>query len=461
MRGRPQRLRRVHRAAITDERDHRPLRQRELHTERGGQPPADAATAQAEERLRVGAPEEIANAGGGGDGLVHDDHVVRHDARDRVHERQRPHRRLLRVVGRASREVVPLARVLRAQRLTPRAGVPVSRFAGVTSDGLAELGQRCLRITLDRDRRRIVLAELPGIDVQMHDVEARRHRVDVRGQREREEIAADGEQQVVAHQQRLDAGTQPRHRARVQRMREREAARRRHPLQHHRRADELGQLDQLGERVAVRDGVAGHDQRAGGGDEPLGRRVDRRAITDQPRRHPRRGEEVEVVALGVEHIYRQREKDGTGRLRERGLHRAAHEARQVLEPTGLRRPLHERRRHRRQIGPQNRLRHREGLIVLAGGEQQRRVGFVCVVQHAHRVAESRRDVHVHRRESAVRLRVGVGHRDGHRLLQREHVPDARLAREAVHQRQFGGARIAEHDRDAFALENLQERLLAR
>jgi hypothetical protein len=87
----------------------------------------------------------------------------------------------------------------------------VSRFAGVPSDGLGELGQRGFRITLDRDRRRIVFAELPRIDVEVHDVEARRHRIDIRGEREREEIAADGEEQVVAHQQRLDAGPQAGH----------------------------------------------------------------------------------------------------------------------------------------------------------------------------------------------------------------------------------------------------------
>jgi len=69
-------------------------------------------------------------------------------------------------------------------------------------------------------------------------------------------------------------------------------------------------------------------------------------------------------------------------------------------------------------------------------------------------------VHVHRGEAAVRLRVGVGHRDGHRLLQREHVPDAGLAREPVHERQLGGARVAEHDGDAFGLENFQKCLLA-
>src|SRR5207253_9117851 len=67
---------------------------------------------------------------------------------------------------------------------------------------------------------------------------------------------------------------------------------------------------------------------------------------------------------------------------------------------------------------------------------------------------------VHRRKAARRLRVSVGHRDGDGLLEREHVVDPGLAREPVHQRELRRARVAEHDRDAFLLEDLEKRLLA-
>jgi hypothetical protein len=98
--------------------------------------------------------------------------------------------------------------------------------------------------------------------------------------------------------------------------------------------------------------------------------------------------------------------------------------------------------------------------VLAGGEEHRCARLGRVVEHAHRVAEPGGDVHVHGREPAAGLRVCVGHGDRDRLLQREHVVDAGLAREAVHERQLGSAGIAEHDRDAFLPEDLEKRLLA-
>jgi hypothetical protein len=167
-----------------------------------------------------------------------------------------------------------------------------------------------------------------------------------------------------------------------------------------------------------------------------------------------------VVPLGVQHVDGKREEHGTARLGERRLHRAADDPRQVLEAVRLRRPLDVRRGHRRQLGPQNGLGDREALVVLAGREQKRGVRLVGVVEHAHRIAEPGRDVDVHRREPAARLRVAVGHRDGDGLLEREHVADVRLAREPVHQRKLRRARVPEHDRDAFGLEDLEERLLA-
>ena len=69
-------------------------------------------------------------------------------------------------------------------------------------------------------------------------------------------------------------------------------------------------------------------------------------------------------------------------------------------------------------------------------------------------------MHVHDRELAGRLRVAVRHRHRGRLLQGEHVADVGLAREGVHQRQLGGAGIAEHDLDAFLLQDLEEGALA-
>ena len=253
----------------------------------------------------------------------------------------------------------------------------------------------------------------------------------------------------MAHELRVDVLAQARHRPREERMREREAAGARHALERDRAADQLGELHQLGERVALRHRVARDDQRTLGLREQARRAIDGPAVADDPRGHPRGRAEIHV-AHGVEHVDRQREEHRSGRMGERGLGRAPHQPGKIVEAPDLGRPLHERARHRRQVGPQNGLGGGERLIVLSGGEQHRRAGLL----------EPGRHVHVDGGETAAGLRVAVGHRDGHGLLKGQHVADRGLSREAVHQRQLGRARVAEHDRHAFLLEDLEKRLLA-
>src|SRR5215467_238551 len=64
------------------------------------------------------------------------------------------------------------------------------------------------------------------------------------------------------------------------------------------------------------------------------------------------------------------------------------------------------------------------------------------------------------RELARRLRIAVRHRHDRRLLQAEQVAQLVLGRERIHQRQFGGAGISEHDLDAFLLEQIEEGALS-
>src|SRR3984893_2335794 len=63
VRGRPQRLAGIHRAAVADEPDHPTLRERALDADRGREAPADAAAAHAAIALRVVAADEVADAG--------------------------------------------------------------------------------------------------------------------------------------------------------------------------------------------------------------------------------------------------------------------------------------------------------------------------------------------------------------------------------------------------------------
>src|SRR5216684_3158546 len=126
----------------------------------------------------------------------------------------------------------------------------------------------------------------------------------------------------------------------------------------------------------------------------------------------------------------------------------------------LRRPFDQRTRDRRQVGPQDRLGGVEALLVLAGGDQDRRARLLRVVEHAHGVAQAGRDVQIDHGELARGLRIAVRHRHDRRLLQAEQVAQLVLGRECVHQRQFGSAGIAEHDLDAFLLEQVEEGALS-
>ncbi len=185
----------------------------------------------------------------------------------------------------------------------------------------------------------------------------------------------------------------------------------------------------------------------------------RGAVAADAGRDAGRGAEIEL-RLGVQHVGRERQEHRAGRWRERGLRGAVDHARQIGEAVHLGRPFHQRAGERRQVGPQDRLGDVEALVVLAGGDEDAARRLLGVVEHAHGVAEPGRDMEVHHRELAGRLRVAVGHRHRGRLLQGEHVADVALDRERVHQRQLGGAGIAEHDLDAFLLQDLEEGALS-
>ena len=148
--------------------------------------------------------------------------------------------------------------------------------------------------------------------------------------------------------------------------------------------------------------------------------LDRGTIAAHAGRDACRRHQVDVGFL-LQDVARQRQEHRAGRRRERGLAGAMHHQRQILQPMHLVRPLHQRPRDRRQVRIQDRFGAVEILIVLAGSDENGRGGLLRVVEHAHRVAEAGRDMQVHHRELAGRLRVAVGHRHHDGLLQAEHV----------------------------------------
>ncbi len=301
VRGRPQPLAGIHRAAVADEPDHRPLGERELDANGGREPPADAAAAQAEIALRVVAADELADAGGGRERLFDDDRVLRQRLSDGMQQRQRLHRcRLRERAGFGGEGVAFGGDRLRCSR-EPLARRAACAAGQAFAHGGRDVRQRGLRIAEDGDRRRIVLAELPGIDVEMDQLDRGRHRIDVGGQRQGEKIAADREQHVVLIEHLAHVGRQPDHGAAEQRMRGGKRRRARHEFGIDRRAEEFRELDQFGVRAALRDGVAGHDQRALGIGEQGGGRFDRGAIPAQARRDARGSGEVDV-SVGAQDV---------------------------------------------------------------------------------------------------------------------------------------------------------------
>ena len=151
-----------------------------------------------------------------------------------------------------------VARGLAAGRARRRARrcVMRSRIAAVSS------GSVRLRIAEDRDLGRIVLADLPRVGVEMDQLHAGRHRLDVGRQRQREQVARRPRTAGRAGRAPCARRLRARHRAAEQRMRGRERRRVRHELGIDRRADQLGQRDQLRMRAALRHRVAGDDDRA-------------------------------------------------------------------------------------------------------------------------------------------------------------------------------------------------------
>ncbi len=99
-------------------------------------------------------------------------------------------------------------------------------------------------------------------------------------------------------------------------------------------------------------------------------------------------------------------------------------------------------------------------VLLAGGHDDRRPRHLRVVEHAHGVAQPRRDMQVDHGKSARGLRIAIRHRHQRGLLQAQDVADVVLDRERVHQRQLGGAGVAEHDLHALLLEQIEERALS-
>ena len=223
----------------------------------------------------------------------------------------------------------------------------------------------------------------------------------------------------------------------------------------HRRAQRGRKIRRGLQRVALDDLVAGDDHRPLRPQDALCQRLQSISGRPHPRIDPRAAAEVDT-GLGVEDIAGQRNEHRPGRRRGRDLGGAPDDARQILEPRHLDRPFHQRLGHAHQRAIEQRLHQAMALLLLAGGEDHRRAGELRVVERSHRIAEAGRDMDVAGDQPSRGAAEAVGHRHHQALLHRHDVGQIRMVLERVHDRQFGGAGIAEQMRDALVLEQRQE-----
>ena len=291
----------------------------------------------------------------------------------------------------------------------------------------------------------------------MDDGKTRRNGLDFRRQRHREEIGADGEEQVVLREGLADLRGETGDGTAEQRMGAGKGCRVVHALEMHGSADRLGELDEFRQRAALRHAVAGQDHRRSAPQQPAAAAI---AAASPRRREAMRVGRPRSISASAFNMSPGIERKTGRSAGERGLGGAMEQARQIGEAAYLDRPFDERTRDLRQIGPQDWLGDGEALVVLAGGDQDWRAGLVGVVEHAHGIAQAGRYMDVHGREAARGLGVAAGHGQDRALLQGQHVAGRGLDGQRVHQRQLGRAGIAEDHLDALLAQQLEEGALA-
>jgi hypothetical protein len=158
----------------------------------------------------------------------------------------------------------------------------------------------------------------------------------------------------------------------------------------------------------------------------------------------------------VPEVHRDRDEHGSARGRHRQVVRLLQRVGHIGGVLDLIRPLRHGARHAHQVARQQRLVENMARVLLPAGDNQRRAVFQRGEQHAHRVAQSWRDMQVHQRGLPARLRVAVRHRQRDALLQRQHI--AHAVGQVHQKRQLGRARIAEDIADAARPHPLEGRL---
>ena len=168
------------------------------------------------------------------------------------------------------------------------------------------------------------------------------------------------------------------------------------------------------------------------------------------------GRQGDLGGLLLQHVDGQGHEHRSARRVLGDLERAAQERGHLVGALHLRAPLDERRRHRHEIVAEQGRAQAKARILLARGEEQGRARLARVVEHAERIAETGSHVQVHHARAPARLRIVARGADGHGLVQRQHVADLRVVRQALDDGALGGAGIAEEILDAVAHQGFHE-----
>ena len=229
-----------------------------------------------------------------------------------------------------------------------------------------------------------------------------------------------------------------------------------HRLLIDRRPQNLRQLRRLRQRIRHGHLVAADNHRAPGLQQSFGEPSKR--FVPGPGRGVDAGRLSQLEAtLSIENIPRKGDEHRTGGRRGGNLRRTAKDAGQVLDAGDFDSPLDQRIRHRHQRVVEQGLGEAVALLLLTGGEDNRRADPLGVVQRSHRVPKAGRDVNVAGGEPARGAGEAVGHGHHQRLLQAEHVLQGRAFSERRHDGKLGGPGISEQVADAFVFEQGNKR----
>ncbi len=351
--------------------------------------------------------------------------------------------------------LAPRRPVLRCERCQSLLRTRLERAAAGGLQRRHQCAQGFLHVGLERDLGAVVLGEIPIDQADLHDRKPVRQRVGLAVDRHPQRIAAERNDEIVGLQRLardfLDA-RQRAHEARAFRQELRAIGRRGLVG---RTAQRFRQLSGFPQRIAFHDLVADDDHGPLRFQDARGKRLQRFVRRLDAGIDAGRAAEFDA-GFGVEDIARQRDEYRPGRRRGGDLGSAAHDPRQIFQPRHLDRPFHQRLGHLHQRPIEYRLRQAVALLLLAGGQDQRRAGEAGIVERAHRVAETWCYMDVAGDELARGAAETVGHGDDEALLHRHHVGEIRMILQRVHDRQFGGAGIAEQMRDAFVLQQGKE-----